>query len=72
MLEEHFGWLEKSIRANKAPEGINPAFAIAIFGISFLSGNALYKTYSEAFLVREIRQTGTGNTGGGGCGGCGG
>ena len=65
-LEKHFGWVEESIRINKAPEGIDPAFAIAVFGTGFLTGNALYRDFSQAFSTKS-----TGG-GAGGCGGCGG
>lgn len=65
-LEEHFGWVEESIKINKSPEGIDPAFAIAVFGIGFLTGNTLYGLFSQAFSTESA------GGGGGGCGGCGG
>ncbi len=65
-LEEHFGWVKESIKINKAPEGIDPAFAIAVFGVGLLTGNALYGTFSQAFSTESAGGAG------GGCGGCGG
>lgn len=68
-LEDHFGWVEKSIKANETPEGVDPTFAIAIFGIGILAGTNLYGTFGQAFLTKSVGQSGAG---GGGCGGCGG
>lgn len=63
-LKEHFGWLGEAIKETRAPQGIDPALAIAIFGIGIIGTSNLHGPFKKAF-------TSTGGCGGG-CGGCGG
>ncbi len=73
-LEEHFGWLRESIKERRTQEGIDPAFALAVFGIGVFGSSALYQPFSKAFPANSAGSGGCGGgCGGGGCGGgCGG
>ena len=87
-LEEHFLWLKESVKLERIPEGIDPAFYIAIFGVGILAGTSLYGLFGKAFPSSKARGgffgggcgcffvggCGGGGCGGGGCGGggCGG
>lgn len=79
-LEEHFGWLRESIKQTRTPEGIDPAFALAVFGIGVLGPSDLYKPFNKAFPSNKAGSggcsggcgggySGGGCSGGGGCGG---
>lgn len=61
-LKEHFGWLGEAIKETRAPQGIDPAFAIAIFGIGIIETSNLHGPFKKAF----VSAAGCG----GGCGGC--
>ena len=65
-LEENFGWVQQSLKRGITPEGIDPAFSIAVFGIGALAGVSAYSHFTQAF--RAPKSSGFG----GGCGGCGG
>lgn len=74
-LEKHFGWL----RTRSAPEGIDPAYPVAIFGAAALTGTTMYDEFHAAFKKSSSGSAcggcsgGSGcSGGGGGCGGCGG
>jgi uncharacterized protein (TIGR04222 family) len=80
-LERHFGWMEEELSRGKQPKGIDPAMAVAIFGVSVISAFGTYEAYASAFPARRAgfgdTSTGCGGStgcsgGGGGCGGCGG
>lgn len=76
-LEGHFGWLKED---TYNPKGIDPAFAIAIFGIGALSASPIYNPFNKAFPASKSGGGCGGGCGGGGgdggegggCGGCGG
>ena len=75
-LEKHFDWL----RTRNAPEGIDPAYAVAIFGAAALAGSPLDEEFQSAFRKSSPGSScggcsssdGGGGGDGGGCGGCGG
>lgn len=73
-LEKHFDWVKESLQSNKIPEGVDPAFSVAVFGIGSLAGVSLYNPFSEIFPARKPTWWCPGACGGGGCGGggCGG
>lgn len=66
VLEEHFSWVQESVKSGGTPKGMDGALAIAIFGVGALSGVSFYDTFTQAFPAPK--------SGGcaGGCGGCGG
>lgn len=78
-LEDHFAWLKESVRQNDIPEGIDPAYATAIYSIGILEGTSHNSPFSKAFSSSKDSGSGGcgggcggGGCGGGGCGGCGG
>jgi uncharacterized protein (TIGR04222 family) len=66
---ENFGWVQESLKSGRTPEGIDAAFAIAIFGIGALKGVTAYSLLTKAFASTK---SGVFGGGCGGCGGCGG
>jgi uncharacterized protein (TIGR04222 family) len=65
-LKENFCWVQESLKSGKTPEGIDPAFSIAIFGVGALAGVSAYSHFTQAFPAAKSGGCG------GGCGGCGG
>lgn len=74
-LKKHFGWMQEHLSKKNHYTGIDPVFAVAIFGVSPLIGSPLFDPFGQAFRTGS---TGTGSGCGGGCsgggggGGCGG
>lgn len=80
-LRERFRWTRKR---RTLPEGIDPAFLVALFGAGHLYVSSLYPQYTEAFKRNAAGGSGCsggcggggsssdGGSSGGGCGGCGG
>ena len=68
-LEKNFGWVRESLKGGKTPEGIDPAYAIAVFGVGALAGVSAFSPFSQAFPTDK---PGRDWSFGGGCGGCGG
>lgn len=78
-LRERFRW---TLKRKTLPQGVNPAFLVALYGAGHLSVSSLYPQYSEAFKRNAAGTSGcSGGCGGGGsssdggsggCGGCGG
>ncbi|MCK5877058.1 MAG: TIGR04222 domain-containing membrane protein [Candidatus Marithrix sp.] len=62
-LNKHFDWMK-----SKNNDEIDPAFRIAIFGITALSNFEIFEHFSNVFAI----VAGPGNESGSGCGGCGG
>ena len=71
-LEKNFGWVQESLKSGKTPEGIDPAFAIAVFGVGALAGVSLYGPFTQAFPADKSSSGWSSGGCGGGCGGCGG
>jgi uncharacterized protein (TIGR04222 family) len=84
-LEDHFSWLGNRIRVNQVPEGVDPAYYIAIYGLENLFGTTFLETIRDALTIPKPVSSGgscfscsscascggCGGCGGGGCGGCG-
>ena len=84
-LEDHFKWLETRIKLKQVPEGVDPAYFIAIYGLESLFGATYLKTLRDALTIPKPVSSGgscfscsscascggCGGCGGGGCGGCG-
>ncbi|MBI1910902.1 MAG: TIGR04222 domain-containing membrane protein [Deltaproteobacteria bacterium] len=79
-LRERFRW---TLKRQTLPEGVDPAFLVALYGAGHLSVSSLYPQYSEAFKRNATGTSGcsggcggssgcSGGCSGGGCGGCGG
>ena len=79
-LKKHFGWMQEHLSKKNHYTGIDPVFAVAIFGVSPLIGSPLFDPFGKAFRTGSTNQSGgcggssgcSGGGGGGGCGGCGG
>jgi uncharacterized protein (TIGR04222 family) len=71
-LNENFGWVQESLKRGITPEGIDPAFAIAVFGVGALTGVSAYSHFTQAFPADKFRNAVSSGGCGGGCGGCGG
>jgi uncharacterized protein (TIGR04222 family) len=72
-MEQKFKWIKGSLTDKKSVEGIDPAFAVALFGASVLGSSAAYTSYNHAFSKSGMSGAcGGGCGGGGGGGGCGG
>lgn len=73
-LEKHFEWLKLDLGAKKKIEGIDPAMAVAIFGIEFLADSPFFAPYADAFHADTwggCSGCSGGCSGGSSCGGCG-
>lgn len=79
-LRERFRWTRKR---RTLPDGVDPAFLVALFGAGHLYVSSLYPQYTEAFKRNAAGGSGCsggcggggssdGGSSGGGCGGCGG
>ena len=68
-VERQFGWLKDSVQQGKIPQGINPVFPMALFGVGILEGVDGYDPFSQAFRNREYSGGCGGYSGFGGCGG---
>ncbi|MDM8569315.1 TIGR04222 domain-containing membrane protein [Thiotrichales bacterium HSG1] len=62
-LSKHFEWMK-----SKNNEEVDPAFRVAVFGITALSNFEMFEHFSNVFAT----VAGPGNDSGNGCGGCGG
>ncbi len=79
-LKKHFGWMQEHLSKKNHYTGIDPVFAVAIFGVSPLIGSPLFDPFGKAFQTGSTSQSGgcggssgcSGGGGGDGCGGCGG
>lgn len=79
-LKKHFAWMQEHLSKKNHYTGIDPVFAVAIFGVSPLIGSPLFDPFGKAFRTGSTSQSGgcggssgcSGGGGGGGCGGCGG
>jgi len=76
-VRDHFNWLKHSVKKDEFPDGIDPAFCIALFGAEIFLDNGLHNQFTDAFSSGySINGSGGcgGGCGGGGCGGggCGG
>ena len=79
-LKKHFGWMQEHLSKKNHYTGIDPVFAVAIFGVSPLIGSPLFDPFGKAFRTGSTSQSSgcggssgcSGGGGGGGCGGCGG
>lgn len=69
-LKKHFDWMQEHLSKKNHYTGIDPVFAVAIFGVSPLIGSPLFDPFGKAFRTGSSGCSGGG--GGGGCGGCGG
>ena len=77
-LEKHFAWMKDAL-LEESPQtrtGVlpDPAFALAIFGISTLKSGSVFADFAELYPQDPSSGGGCGGGGGGGggCGGCGG
>lgn len=74
-LKKHFGWMQEHLSKKNHYTGIDPVFAVAIFGVSPLIGSPLFDPFGQAFRTGSTSTgsgCGGGCSGGGGGGGCGG
>ena len=86
-LEKDFGWIKEKTKKKGLLTGIDPAFAVALFGPAVLGAETGYQAYASAFHKSGGYSCGgcSGSSscgggggcggsgcGGGGCGGCGG
>ena len=71
-LEKNFGWVRESLKGGKTPEGIDPAYAIAVFGVGALAGVSAFSHFSQAFPTDKPGRDWSFGGGCAGCGGCGG
>ena len=68
-LEKNFGWVRESLKGGNTPEGIDPAFAIAVFGVGTLAGVSAFSGFSQAFPTdKPDKPYRDWSFGGGGCG----
>jgi hypothetical protein len=51
LLQEEFSWLYNATELRRNPEGIDPAFCVAIFGIGVLAGIHMYEAFNEIFQL---------------------
>lgn len=79
-LRERFKW---TLKRKTLPQGVEPAFLVALYGAGLMSVSSLYPQYTEAFRRNAAGGSGCsggcggagssdGGSSGGGCGGCGG
>jgi len=71
-MEKYFKWVKDALSKNKNPEGIDPAFGVALFGITIIGATSSYGAYRHAFQKAGDSYTTGGCGGGAGCGGGGG
>lgn len=79
-LKKHFSWMQEHLSNKDHYTGIDPVFAVAVFGVSPLIGSPLFDPFGKVFRTGSTNQSGgcggssgcSGGGGGGGCGGCGG
>ena len=75
-LEEHYFWIKECVEKWTFPYGVDPAYAVAVFGIKGLKGPSFLDEFEGAFTLPQpsggYGGVGCGGCGGFGCGGCGG
>jgi len=72
-LKRHFTWIKDELAQGKEPAGIDPAVAVALFGVGALVGFGAYQPFANAFPANRTGSSGDSSSGG--CGtssGCGG
>ncbi len=64
-LENHFIWMQNELATGIRPAGIDPAMAVAIFGVAALTGFGEFAPVADAFPAKR----GAAGDAGAGCGG---
>jgi len=72
VLKRHFTWIKDEMAQGKEPTGIDPAMAVALFGVGALVGFGAYQPFANAFPANRSGSAGSSSGGCGDSSGCGG